>query len=48
MRTPINQHQALIEPLVAWQRPCGVNFLIGAFVQDIGFTVARPHDCRST
>jgi oleate hydratase len=37
MRTPINQHQAFIEPLVAWLRPRGVNFLIGAFVQDIGF-----------
>ncbi len=35
MRTPINQHQALIEPLVAWLRPRGVNFLTGAFVQDI-------------
>jgi oleate hydratase len=37
MRTPINQHQAFIEPLVAWLRPRGVNFLTGAFVQDIGF-----------
>ena len=25
MRTPINQHQAFIEPLVAWLRPRGVN-----------------------
>ena len=37
MRTPINQNQAFIEPLVAWLRPRGVNFLTGAFVQDIGF-----------
>jgi oleate hydratase len=37
MRTPINQHQAFIEPLVAWLRARGVNFLTGAFVQDIGF-----------
>src|SRR5262252_5496520 len=37
MRTSINQHQAFIEPLVAWLRPRGVNILTGAFVQDIGF-----------
>jgi oleate hydratase len=37
MRTPINQHQMFIEPLVAWLRPRGVSFLTGAFVQDIGF-----------
>jgi oleate hydratase len=37
MRTPINQHQAFIEPLVAWLRPRGVNFLTGTFVADIGF-----------
>src|SRR5262245_18425562 len=37
MRTRINQHQAFIEPLVAWLRPRGVNFLTGAFVQDIDF-----------
>ena len=37
MRTPFNQYQAFIEPLVAWLRPRGVNFLTGAFVQDIGF-----------
>ena len=48
MRTPINQHEAFIEPLVAWLRPRGANFLTGAFVQDIDFapspgrmTVAR-------
>jgi oleate hydratase len=37
MRTPVNQNQAFIEPLVAWLRPRGVNFLTDAFVQDIGF-----------
>src|SRR5580704_14655445 len=37
MRTPLNQHQFFIEPLVAWLRPRGVNFLTGAYVQDIGF-----------
>jgi oleate hydratase len=40
MRTPINQHQAFIEPLVAWLRPRGVNVLTGAFVQDIGFAAS--------
>ena len=42
MRTPINQHQAFIEPLVAWLRPRGMNFLTGAFVQDIDFLGRRP------
>jgi oleate hydratase len=37
MRTPLNQHQAFIEPLVAWVRPRGVSFLTGAFVKNIGF-----------
>jgi oleate hydratase len=37
MRTPLNQHQNFIEPLVAWLRPRGVNFLTGALVQDVGF-----------
>ncbi len=37
MRTSMNQHQAFIEPLVAWLRPHGVNFVTGAFVTDIGF-----------
>jgi len=37
MRTPLNQHQNFIEPLVKWLAPHGVNFLTGAFVQDIGF-----------
>lgn len=37
MRTPLNQHQNFIEPLVKWLTPQGVNFLTGAFVKDIGF-----------
>ena len=37
MRTPLNQHQNFIEPLVEWLTPRGVNFLTGAFVRDIGF-----------
>jgi len=45
MRTPINQHQAFIEPLVAWLRPRGVKFLTGAFVQDIN--LAPSLDCMT-
>ncbi|MFI5020115.1 MAG: oleate hydratase [Alphaproteobacteria bacterium] len=37
LRTPFNQYQAFIEPMVAWLRPRGVNFLTSAFVRDIGF-----------
>ena len=40
MRTPLNQHQDFIEPMVAWLRPHGVNFLTGAYVRDIGFAPA--------
>ena len=40
MRTPLNQHQFFIEPLVAWLRPRGVNFLTDTFVRDIGFAPA--------
>jgi len=36
MRTPVNQHQFFIEPLVAWLRSRGVNFLTDTFVRDIG------------
>jgi oleate hydratase len=36
LRTPINQYEAFIVPLVAWLRPRGVNLLTGAFVRDIG------------
>ena len=38
LRSPFNQHEAFIKPLVAWLRPRGVNFLTGAFVRDIGFS----------
>lgn len=37
LRSPFNQHEAFIEPLVAWLRLRGVNFLTGAFVRDIRF-----------
>jgi oleate hydratase len=37
----LNQYQTFIEPLVAWLKPQGVNFLAGAFVSDIGF-VSSP------
>ena len=40
MRTPVNQHQFFIEPLVAWLRPRGINFLTDTFVRDIGFAAA--------
>ena len=40
MRTPVNQHQFFIEPLVAWLRQRGVNFLTDTFVRDIGFAAA--------
>ncbi len=40
LRTPYCQRQAFIEPLAAWLRPRGVNFLTGAFVKDIGFAPA--------
>ncbi|HJS86642.1 MAG TPA: oleate hydratase [Acetobacteraceae bacterium] len=36
LRTRFNQQEAIIEPMVAWLRPRGVNFLTGAFVSDIG------------
>jgi oleate hydratase len=37
LRSPLNQHEVFIKPVVAWLRPHGVNFLTGTFVQDIGF-----------
>jgi len=37
LRTPVNQHQAFIEPLVAWLRARGVEFQSRTFVRDIGF-----------
>jgi oleate hydratase len=40
MRTPLNQHQNFIEPLVRWLTLRGVSFFTGAFVQDIGFAPA--------
>jgi oleate hydratase len=37
LRSPFDQHEAFIEPLVAWLRLHHVNFVTGAFVKDIGF-----------
>jgi oleate hydratase len=37
LRSPFNQHEAFIKPLVAWVKKGGVNFVKGAFVQDLGF-----------
>jgi oleate hydratase len=37
MRTPFNQNEAFVKPLVAWLTPKGVNFVTGALVKDIGF-----------
>jgi oleate hydratase len=37
LRTPINQYEFFIEPLVAWLKLRGVNFLPRVFVSDIGF-----------
>ncbi|WP_158933084.1 oleate hydratase [Acidisphaera sp. S103] len=37
LRSQFNQHQAFVEPLVAWLERNQVNFLKGAFVSDIAF-----------
>jgi oleate hydratase len=37
LRTPLNQYQSFIEPLVAWLLPRGVAVLTRSVVQDIGF-----------
>jgi oleate hydratase len=37
MRTRNCQRDSFIDPLAAWLRPRGVNFLTGVFVKDIGF-----------
>ncbi len=37
MRTPFNQNEAFVKPLVAWLTPQGVNFVTAALVKDIGF-----------
>ncbi|MFZ0126707.1 MAG: oleate hydratase [Xanthobacteraceae bacterium] len=39
-RTPVNQYQAFIEPLVGWLRARGVNLQTGVFVQDVGFAAS--------
>jgi oleate hydratase len=37
-RSQFNQHEAFVNPLVAWLEDKHVNFVKGAVVQDIGFT----------
>ena len=37
LRSQFNQHEAFVKPLVAWLERHGVNFVTGAFVNDIGF-----------
>ena len=37
LRSQFNQHEAFVKPLVAWLEKERVNFVKGAFVQDIGF-----------
>src|SRR5262249_37110588 len=36
LRTPVNQYETFIVPLVAWLRARDVNFQTGTFVRDIG------------
>src|SRR6201999_4681963 len=38
LRSQFNQHEAFVEPLVAWLERKQVNFLKGAVVSDIEFT----------
>jgi oleate hydratase len=37
-RSQFNQHEAFVQPLVAWLTKSGVNFEKGAFVSDLDFT----------
>src|SRR5215472_12714020 len=39
-RTPFDQHETFIEPLVTWLRARGVNFQNGVFVRDVAFTAS--------
>ncbi|MBL6651905.1 MAG: oleate hydratase [Reyranella sp.] len=56
LRTPMNQYEAFIEPLVAWLRSRGVTFQTDTFVRDVGFaptpdrlTVNRlDYECNGT
>ena len=43
LRTPLNQYQAFIEPLVAWLAPRGVNLLTRTYVRDIGLAPTPGH-----
>lgn len=40
LRSPFNQHETFVKPLVAWLEQRSVNFLTGAFVKDIGFATS--------
>jgi len=41
LRTPLDQYEALIKPMIAWLRPRGVNFRTSTFVRDIGLAPSR-------
>jgi oleate hydratase len=43
LRSQFNQHEAFVDPLVAWLEKKNVNFLKGAFVQDVGFSKSPGH-----
>jgi oleate hydratase len=43
LRTPFNQYQAFIKPMVAWLRQRSVELLTGAFVGDIGLASSPGH-----
>jgi oleate hydratase len=40
LRTPVNQYQAFVEPLVAWLRVKGVDLQTSVFVRDISFATS--------
>jgi oleate hydratase len=39
-RTPLNQYETFIEPLVAWLGGRGVNLQNGVFIRDVGFAAS--------
>ena len=43
LRTRFDQYETIIEPMLSWLRPRGVNFLTRTFVRDVGF--AQTPDC---
>ena len=40
LRTPVNQYEAFIKPMVTWLRARGVNLLTSTFVRDIGLATS--------